>query len=340
MQIKFWGTRGSLPVATTAAEIRKKIVAALSAANGRTFSTPAEIEAFADTLPFAVAGSFGGNTACVEIIGGTRGGVIDSETGGDVSLAGEHVNYDHVICDLGSGLRPLGHAKLAIYGPTLPQTYHFFVSHLHWDHLMGLPFFAPIYLPGNRIVIHGCHANLEAGIRLQMSAPCFPVDFSEIAADVEFDLLEPGCDYQIAGFNVRAKLQLHDGDSYGYRFEQAGKSVVYSTDSEHKLDNRVEQNAFIDFFRNADLVIFDTMYSLADVITVKADWGHSSNIIAVELCQEAGVQQLAMFHHEPANNDAKLTSLLEETLRFEEVTRDGHAALKVISTYDGLTIDL
>lgn len=323
MQIKFWGTRGSLPVATNTGEVRKKIVAALAAANGRQFASTEEIEAFAATLPFSVNGSFGGNTACVELIGNAEPGVDQ-----------------HVICDLGSGLRPLGQSKMATYGPARPQTYHFFVSHLHWDHLMGLPFFVPIYIPGNHIIMHGCHANLEAAIRLQMSAPCFPVDFNQIGANVEFDLLEPGRDYEIAGFKVRAKLQLHAGDSYGYRFEQDGKSIVYSTDSEHKLDNRIEQNAFIEFFQAADLVIFDTMYSLADAITVKADWGHSSNIIAVELCQEAGVSKLAMFHHEPIHDDTKLASLCDETRRFEEITRDGRQPLQIISSYDGLTVDL
>jgi phosphoribosyl 1,2-cyclic phosphodiesterase len=323
MQVKFWGTRGSLPVAATAEDIGRKIVAALEAANGRVFSGRDEIKAFAAALPFSVAGGFGGNTSCVELI-------ADQEDD----------SANHVICDLGSGLRQLGEDKLTSFGPAQPQTYHFFVSHLHWDHLMGLPFFAPLYLAGNRIVIHGCHSNLEQGVRLQMSAPCFPVDFDEIAASVEFHVMDPGRVYCIAGFDVSAKLQLHDGDSFGYRFEQSGKSVVYSTDSEHKLENRAEQVAFADFFRNADLVIFDTMYSLADAITVKADWGHSSNIIAVELCQEAGVRQLAMFHHEPVNDDAKLVSLLEETRRFEEITRDGRSVLRVISAYDGLTVDL
>ncbi len=324
MQVKFWGTRGSLPVATTSGEVKKKIVAALEAANGRQFASADEIESFAQTLPFAVAGSYGGNTACVELIGAPS----------------ENAAVEHVICDLGSGLRPLGQAKIAAFGPGQPQTYHFFVSHLHWDHLMGLPFFVPIYIPGNRIVIHGCHANLEAGIRLQMSAPCFPVDFSQIGASVEFDILEPGRDYDIAGFKVRAKLQLHAGDSYGYRFEQAGKSVVYSTDSEHKLDNRAEQQAFVEFFQGADLVIFDTMYSLADAITVKADWGHSSNIIAVELCQDADVARLAMFHHEPIHDDTKLASLFDETRRFEEITRDGRPPLEIISSFDGLSVEL
>jgi phosphoribosyl 1,2-cyclic phosphodiesterase len=327
MQVKFWGTRGSLPVAATAGEVKNKIVAALTAANGHQVASNTEIESFADTLPFSVAGSFGGNTSCVELIGESPqnpGSVAD----------------EHVICDLGSGARELGHTKLATYGPGKPQTYHFFISHLHWDHLMGLPFFVPIYIPGNRIVMHGCHVNLEAAIRLQMSAPCFPVDFSQIGAQVEFDIMEPGRDYDIAGFKVRAKLQLHAGDSYGYRFEQNGKSAIYSTDSEHKLENHAEQKTFVDFFQGADLVIFDTMYSLADAITVKADWGHSSNIIAVELCQEAGVSRLAMFHHEPIYDDAKLCSLLAETRRFEEITRDGHQKLEVISSYDGLTVEV
>ncbi|OYY92866.1 MAG: MBL fold metallo-hydrolase [Hydrogenophilales bacterium 28-61-23] len=327
MQVKFWGTRGSLPVAATAGEVRNKIVAALTAANGRQFDSGTEIEAFADSLPFAVAGSFGGNTACVELIGES------------IEDSGQAPN-EHVICDIGSGARVLGHAKLATYGPGKPQTYHFFVSHMHWDHLMGLPFFVPIYMPGNRIVMHGCHPNLEAGIRLQMSAPCFPVDFSQIGAKVEFDIMEPGREYEIAGFKVRAKLQLHAGDSYAYRFERNGKSVVYSTDSEHKLEHREEQKTFIDFFQGADLVIFDTMYSLADAITVKADWGHSSNIVAVELCQSARVARLAMFHHEPIHDDAKLCSLLAETRRFEATTRDGHPPLEVISSYDGMSVEL
>ncbi len=319
MKVRFWGTRGSLPVALTADDVRKKVVAALTAANGRQFESSAAIESFADTLPFAVAGSFGGHSSCVEII---------------------PESCEHVICDLGSGARPLGQSKLATFGPGKPQTYHVFLSHLHWDHLMGLPFFVPIYIPGNRIIFHGCHANMEEAVRLQMSAPCFPVEFNQIGAKVEFDLLEPGRPYTIAGLRVTAKRQLHAGDSYGYRFEQNGKSVVYSTDSEHRLEDLPERQSFIDFFHAADLVVFDAMYCLADAVSVKADWGHSSNIVAVELCQEAEVRQLAMFHHEPVYDDEQLSRLLAETRRFEEISRDQRAPLEIVSAYDGLSICL
>jgi ribonuclease BN (tRNA processing enzyme) len=98
-------------------------------------------------------------------------------------------------------------------------------------------------------------------------------------------------------------------------------------------------NSFVDFFRGADLVVFDAMYSLSDAISIKADWGHSSNIVAVELCQRAGVKRLCMFHHEPAYDDAKIENVLADTRRFEKLTREGQA-LEVIAAYDGLELDV
>ena len=118
----------------------------------------------------------------------------------------------------------------------------------------------------------------------------------------------PARAYDIAGMTVTAKRQCHPGDSYGYRFESNGRSVVYSTDSEHKLTDPAETEAFADFFRSADLVIFDAMYSLAEATTIKADWGHSSNVLGVELCQRAGARQLCLFHHDPANDDETIAS--------------------------------
>jgi ribonuclease BN (tRNA processing enzyme) len=165
------------------------------------------------------------------------------------------------------------------------------------------------------------------------------VDFTLLGAKIEFDVMPPGVTREIAGLSVSAKSQLHAGDSYGWRFEHAGKALVYSTDSEHKLENVEERDGFVEFFRDADLVIFDAMYSLADAISVKADWGHSSNVVGVELCQLAGVQCLALFHHEPAYSDAQIAQVLAETRRFEEITREGKP-LAVIAAWDGLEIDL
>jgi phosphoribosyl 1,2-cyclic phosphodiesterase len=317
-RIRFWGTRGSLPVSLTAAGVRRKLVAALRGAGGRSFTTDREIDDYLDGLDFAISGTYGGHSPCVEL-----------ETGG----------ADYVLCDLGSGLRPFGQAALARHGPTSPQTYHIFVSHVHWDHIMGLPFFTPAYIPGNRVRFYGCHPWLESALRRQQDNPSFPVDFSYLRADIEFVQLEPGKRYDVAGMNVTPKLQRHAGDSYGYRFEAGGRTVIYTTDSEHKLTDPKEISGVVEFFRNADVVIFDAMYSLAEATTMKADWGHSSNVVAVELCQLAGVRHLCLFHHEPANDDEAISRILDESRRLEVITRTG-APMQVTAAYDGMEIEL
>jgi phosphoribosyl 1,2-cyclic phosphodiesterase len=317
MLLRFWGTRGSLPAPLSHDGIRTKIRAALLAAHGRSLKEAEAIDHFIDhELPFSVRGTYGGNSSCVEILGG-----------GD----------DYVICDLGSGVREFGNRVLATHGPGRPHRFNVFLSHLHWDHLMGFPFFVPAYIPGNVIRIYGCHKVMREAFERQQSYPCFPVDFGALGATIEFVELEPGSTFEIDGFQVRPFLQNHGGDSYGYRFSKAGKTVVYSTDCEHKFDVLDEQYPFIDSFRGADVLIFDAMYSLADQMSVKEDWGHSSNIVAVELAQLAGVKHLVMYHHEPIYDDAKLESILDETRRYAEISRPGHK-LTITSAYDGLEI--
>ena len=171
----------------------------------------------------------------------------------------------------------------------------------------------------------------------QQSAPCFPVLFDSLAATIEFVELEPGVEYQIGGFAVTAIKQFHEGESYGYRFSRGGKSIVSSTDCEHKASVLDQSYPFVGFFRDADLLIFDAMYSLAEAVSVKEDWGHSNNILAVELAQMARVKQLVLFHHEPAYDDATVERVLSETARYEEISRDGHR-VEVISAYDGLEL--
>ncbi len=239
---------------------------------------------------------------------------------------------------MGSGARPFGAHVLARQSGR-PATVNVFMSHVHWDHIMGFPFFGPAYVPGTRIRIHGCHDVLEHAFRLQQAPPCFPVEFSQLSANIEFVRLTPGATHEISGVRVTPAPQMHSGDSYGYRFEMPGKSFVYTTDSEHKLENRSQTARFVKFFHEADLVVFDAMYSLADAISVKADWGHSSNIIGVELCQMARVKHLVLFHHEPSYDDSTIEGVLRETRRFEELTR-GTQALQVSAAYDGLEIDV
>ena len=318
MRVRFWGTRGSIPTATTATALRRKLVAALTQAIGRGLDTPDRVEAFVDNeLDFTIRHTYGGNSSCVQL-----------DSGGD----------EYVLCDLGSGVRAFGNHVLASRRGS-PGMFHVFMSHTHWDHIMGFPFFMPAYIPGNKITIYGCHAWLEEAIRRQHGAPSFPVEWERLGAEIRFVHLEPGRPYDLAGFRVSAKKQHHTGDSYGYRFERQGRTVVYSTDSEHKLDDPAIAQAFVEFFRDADLVIFDAQYSLAEAISIKEDWGHSSNVVGVELCQLARARHLCMFHHEPTHDDEMITAVLAETRRFEAITRGDHA-VQVSAAWDGLEIDL
>ena len=143
--------------------MRGKIREALLAARGRALDTPEAIDAFIDhALPFSVRGTFGGNTSCVEIV-----------TGGD----------EYVLCDLGTGVREFGNRLLREHGPGRKHCFNIFLSHPHWDHIMGFPFFAPAYIAGNRIRIYGCHDVLREVLHTQQSSPFFPVDFRSLGRD-------------------------------------------------------------------------------------------------------------------------------------------------------------
>ena len=318
MLVRFWGTRGSLPVAPTADVVQAKIARALVAAGGRRFTDEAEAEAFVKgELSFAARGTYGGATPCVELEAG---------------------NGAYFICDMGSGLRSFGLDSMRRNAGGHRKTYNFFQSHLHWDHIMGFPFFAPAFDPNATIRIHAGHPDAEEALRRQQEEISFPVPFDWLKATFEFVTLTPGQPHEVDGVTVETMLQHHSHGSYGYRFTDGdGRTVIYSTDSEHKLEKMAVEAAFIHFFREADLVICDTMYSLADSVSMKEDWGHSSNLVAVDLCHEAKAKTLALFHHEPTYTDEDIERMHQETVRYEELTREA-APLNVICSYDGLEV--
>lgn len=318
MLVRFWGTRGSLPVALRAEATLAKVARALVAAGGRRFGDEAEAAEFArSNLDFATWGAFGGATSCVEI---------------------EGADGAFMVCDMGSGLREFGLDAARRCAEGHPRVYHFFMSHLHWDHIMGFPFFGPAFDPGATIVIHAGHADAETALRRQQEEISFPVPFDWLRAKFEFVTHAPGETFDCAGVAVTLAKQHHSHDSFGFRFERDGRAVIYSTDSEHRVDAMDAEAAFEAFFDGADLVICDTMYSLGDTVSLKQDWGHSSNVVAVDLCLAAGARRLALFHHEPTYSDADIQRMHAETVRYEELVRAERAPLEVICAYDGLEV--
>jgi len=320
MKIRFWGTRGSLPGSITEKTIKEKIDNALKKSLQYKLKDDSDIENFInEKLTFSERGTFGNNTSCVEI----KDRDINSKE-----------PKEYIICDAGSGLRDFGNSVLKSGKSGI---FHIFITHLHWDHIQGFPFFIPAFIPGNTINIYGCHQDMEQAFIFQQSNRHFPFPLKEMKGNINFKILNPENEYNIAGFQIKIIKQNHPGVSYGYSFERDGKKVVYSTDAEHDKNAESNNYPFLDFFRNADLLIFDAQYILVHNMDLKKDWGHSSNIIGVELAVKAGVKKLCLFHNEHAYHDEILEQLLKDTRRYLKI-RDASSSLKIELAYDGLEI--
>ncbi len=318
LSIRFWGTRGSFPVGTSRAALREHMVEAVHLAEGKPLKSRAEAEAFIDTIfPGTIPRFFGNNTSCVEILDD------DADT--------------HIFCDAGSGLCDAGQYWVD-HGASSGATYHLFITHLHWDHIQGFPFFPQIYIPGNRIIVHGFHENLEHAFRLQMSAPFFPVPFDALKASIAFEVHTPGVPFEVAGYTVHSIEQKHPGLSYGYRFEKAGKSIVYSTDSEHLEGVEEAGYPFVEFFKGTDVLIFDGMYS-ADDDARKLEWGHSSSMMGVELAHRAQAKHLVLFHHDPTRTDEELEQSLSHAQNYA-ADCDYDYPQDISASYDGWELNL
>ena len=328
MRVYFWGTRGSLPASITAETVRTKIIRAIKEAKTRSFQNDNEIEAFVDAeLPFTVSRSYGSNTSCVEIRNGE----------------------EYVICDAGTGLRDLGNSHMKLIEQGLQRkngsVFNIFISHFHWDHIQGFPFFTPAYIPGNKVRVYGFHRNLKSFFTRQQNQPFFPVPLPSMSADIEFIVLKPEKTYEISGYSVSGIQQKHPGTSYGYRFRKDGKTVIYSSDAEHKTSYdssaRDENYPFLDFFKEADLLIFDAQYDWNEAVLSKEDWGHSSYVAAVELAVKANVKHLCLFHNEPAYSDERLDVLLEDTRNYLRIYNDHKPhPMKVDLAYDGFELEV
>ncbi len=318
MDVRFWGTRGSIPASLDAREVRSKVRAALAKAVEHGLGQGVDLDGFMDEhIPFSERATYGNNTSCVEI------------------RDGKHF----VLCDAGTGIRLFGNHVMELESGERPREFHVVLSHLHWDHIQGFPFFSPALIPGNRIILYGCHPDLEKAFTLQQSPPFFPLEFENLGADIRFETLVPGREVEIAGFRVIPKKQDHPGMSFGYRFERGGKTVVYSTDAEHKNVKEEDMSPFTAFFKKADLLIFDAQYTFADACTVKKDWGHSNNLIGVEMAQHAEVRHLVLFHQDPNHTDSELDRLLEDTKKLTRLLMEKET-LQITIAWDGLMIRL
>ena len=313
--IRFWGTRGGLPVALTAGQVRRKLALALRGAYAFRFESERDIQRYLRGLAFPVSGTFGGHSSCVEI-----------DAGGDTS----------VLCDLGSGGRSYSDAAL---GQALQtgRAFHVFISRLDYAHLMGLPFMSAAWAAGNRLVIHGCHPQLEETVRQGLNGFQCPDGALPDADALTFSRLVPGDVTEAAGMRVTS-IDL-PRQWAGYRFESGGRVVIYCPGLRHQSDPLIPVGALQRFVSDADVLIAGAMLPDVNIRAAAGGGVPPGERACIELCRRAGVKHLVLFHHDPAHEDEDIEHTLALARWTEESTRNG-AALRITAAYDGMTIDL
>ncbi|HEY6809224.1 MAG TPA: MBL fold metallo-hydrolase [Gemmatimonadales bacterium] len=272
--------------------------------------------------PGAHTARYGGNTPCVAVEG----------AGGQL-----------VILDAGTGIRALGlklveHQNGAVNAEIL-------LSHTHWDHIQGLPYFKPFFSPGNAVRIWGSAQGdvaLETILRQQMHPSVFPVPLDALSAKLTVQPVHGG-EFSIGEFRVRSMRLRHPGTTLGYRLTPVagGPSMAYVTDNELGAGGKYGtaptwRAELIEFLRGVELLIHDAMYTPAELAS-HAGWGHSSYLEAVALAADAGVRRLVLFHHEPEHDDRSMDELLAAARR-EAKTRGLPA--DVLAAQEGMHLTL
>ena len=293
MQVRFWGTRGSI------------------AAPG-----PGTVR-------------YGGNTSCVEM-----------RTAAD----------ELFVFDSGTGIRELGRdlsapGRGSVHG-------HILLSHTHWDHIQGFPFFWPAFVEGNEFTIYAARdldRDLESVLAGQMEYTYFPVRLADMHATVRFCDLDEG-EYTVNGARVRVQYLNHTMLTMGYRVQADDRVLVYATDTEpHDRSLRPDDalgglagtwpvhdgdRRFVEFIREADLLITDAQY-VADEFPQKIGWGHSTVEHVVDFAVAGRVKRLALFHHDPTRTDAAVDDLVERARA--RAARQG-AAIEIVAAAEGLVL--
>jgi phosphoribosyl 1,2-cyclic phosphodiesterase len=245
-----------------------------------------------------------------------------------------------VILDAGTGIRELGRTLMAKANGDGVEG-DIFLTHAHWDHIQGIPFFAPLFHRGNHFTIWGSRSLQTSVVRDQMSPVVFPVSFEELQARIDFQELaeerRAGCGYEVAAMGVR-----HPGGALAYRFtESNGKDggLVYVSDNELSAAARYDTPAewrskFVEFVRGAAVLVHDTMYR-GDEYRSFIGWGHSTYEDAVELAIEASVERLVLFHHHPERTDDEVDRCVASC---RELVQARGARLDVLAAAEGMTL--
>jgi len=276
MKVKFWGTRGSIPV------------------------------------PGKDTTTYGGNTTCLE---------ITLESGRTI------------IIDAGTGIRPLGQQLLAEGGKI---DVHLLITHIHWDHVQGFPFFDPVYNPESKIKIDGfptCMKGLRVPFDNKMGDGFFPLQFDDLKAEMSYlDTLNHG-PLKVDDVIIDSIPLQHPQGGFGFRFREGKKRFVFITDNELTEEAWAERHPedYVRFCKDADILIHDAQYT-PEELEKRRGWGHSDYLSTLNLALKSNVKKLVLFHHDPSRKDPEVASIKAHC---EELARKSHSDMVIDAAKEG-----
>jgi phosphoribosyl 1,2-cyclic phosphodiesterase len=259
----------------------------------RGYSQKSDVEKFLNEVPRHRFGGYGGNTPCVEV----------------------RSPQQQLIIDGGSGIRQLGYDLMA--GPCGRGTgvVHLLFTHFHWDHLIGLPFFTPIFIPGNKIHVYAVQPDLPDVFKTVFRKPYFPVPLDKLGAEIIYHQLDPRKPKLFGDIQVTPYELDHPDPCWGYKFESGGKVLSHCVDTECTRVTPEELGPDLGLYQGVDLMVFDAQYTLMETIE-KVNWGHAAASLGLDLAMREGIKRVLFMHHDPASTPEKIAAAEMQARRY------------------------
>jgi phosphoribosyl 1,2-cyclic phosphodiesterase len=298
LNVKFWGVRGSLPSPHVPADLDKRIENHFANFFESGYKSASDIKTYlGKTHPFLLGG-VGGNTTCVEV------STKDSQ----------------VIIDGGTGIRLFGYTLLSGACGRGQGIVRILLTHFHWDHVIGLPFFVPIFIPGNEIHFYSVEPDLEEVIRSIFRKPLFPVEYEKLGARIIFHNMQPRRTTQFGNLSVTPYKLDHPDPCWGYKFENDGKTFSYCADTEGIRISRTSLGEDLALYQGTDAMAFDAQYTLSQTIE-KSNWGHSAATIGLDIAFREKIKKLYFVHHDPNASDEAILAASNQTRTYYDRMR-------------------